>query len=393
MDMRADGDCLGAEQVALLVEGGATEPERTRWAAHLEACAACRGLWAASAAGEPLPFPAPAAPDAALLAAAALAQRPRRVRAGRRGMGFSITAAAALLAVALGIRLFHGTDRTGRPFTLPPGRPIAGNGERVATAAGVFDSVHLPDGSRLRLSPSGEMRFRAPGPGERAVVELVRGTLSAEVVKSGGAFRIVSGAGEIRVVGTSFTAKAFKISHVSRVTGHEPEDRKAAPSPPGGEGRGGGAIAVLSVEVTEGAVDLAAGDKTLRVPAGKRGIARAGLPPLLQELMPRRYDAAARELGSDWNDPKFPASVECATLLAGGWGGIGSWEDLLGSSAASRGDRELAAFLTGLSAGPEDAARLLEAARRHPEIREVLRPHLVRIAGEEAVKALDGGIR
>lgn len=355
--------CLSDEEIALATGGTFAPAERARFEAHMGACAPCRARWAEAHAPAPSPVGHPLDIDALAgaatdsLRAATPAPEFRRGRFFRVAVGIGAAAAAAFLVV-WGTGIFSPEAGTRRERTLPEGRAIAGRGERIETVSSA-DVVRLPDGSRFRVAAGSAAMFDAPGTGERIVVRLARGTLEADVVKGAGLVRIVSGAGEISVVGTVFTAKAFSVYA-------------------GGEG----GMPLLSVEVTEGAVEIMGAAGRIRVAAGRRGIVRDGETPVLQEAAPLGWREAARRWGGDWEKPFFASSWGAVTLLAGRWGGIDSWEGALDADGEPADLRRVAAALVGIAAGPDEAGGLKDRFKREADegVRLALLPHITRLS-------------
>lgn len=332
--------CLSPEELVSAAEGAFPGAE-----AHLEACAACRRRLAA-VASEPDDSAVPVPEPEALAAAASASWR----EGGRKrpAVRFLVPAlgAAAVVAAALGIVRLARPSVPPRTFTLPSGEVFQGrSGGTRAPEVGAL-SFSLPDGSRFRAAPRSEILFQSPVAGERWVIRLVRGSLEAEVAKKEGTVRLVSTAGEIRVVGTSFTAKAFET---------------------GGE-------AVLSVTVREGAVDLVSPGGTVRVAAGRRGIAFGAGLPVLQEAPPCAWRTALDQWGKDLEKNAWSR----VNLLAGVWEGLGCWEDLLADPAVPSADRRRAAILAVAGAASEDGGRLraLLSGEKDPAVRRVIEARL-----------------
>ncbi len=299
---------------------GALSPdEASAVTAHLEACAACRGESEAIAGLDDL------------LAGLVVEPEVRVARPGSRTWGWVAGAAAAVLVAVSGWILLKPAEDPARVHRLPAGDPVAGRDGVFRTSSGDMKPLSLPDGTRLRIGPSGEIRFLAPLPGERFRIELARGSLEAEVAKGADRVRIVSAAGEITVLGTAFLAKAFRVAE-------EP---------------------VLSVEVTEGLVEIRGGDTVHPVPAGRRGIVRGGKVPFatVQEAIPLSWREALARWGKGASAPDFPGRVECLTLLAGRWEGIESWNEVPADPTASPEERKRAAILAGILSDTEREAR------------------------------------
>lgn len=365
--------CLTDEEIALFAGGAADAENRLRAERHMGRCRACRARWAE--AGDPDGALSGHALDADVLARAASAEA-RKERGDRRSgvLRRALWSAAALAAVflvawGLGLFAFRGGGPEGRS---PEGRAISGRGELVETAASA-DVVRLPDGSRMRIEPKSRVAFLEAGSGERLVVRLERGGIEAEIARAPGAVRILSESGEIRVVGTVFTAKAFRIYHLS-----------LNPDP---------FFSVLSVEVSQGAVDLAGGAGSLRIAAGCRGIVRSGPgeAPVVQEAAPFAREEAARRWGSGWEAPGFLDSWNAATLLAGTWAGGGDWGTLLADRRVAPDLRCIAATLAGACAGDAEAGMMRSLFEGEPDedVRRALLPHVARLLEEEMEGWLD----
>lgn len=363
--MSADG-CLTDEDLAELASGAAAEERLDGIAAHLDGCPSCRARWSALAA-EPAGAEAAAAGPIASDAIAEAALRAHRTARIRRLWRVAMAAAAALV-LGFALPSFWSTlPEPARPRWIPEGKTVRGVDEAVETAAAA-EPLRLPDGSRLRLLPGTRARFLAPGPGERFHLHLDRGALEAEVEPSRKAFRISAEAGEIRVLGTRFTARALRIH----------PDAPALPRP------------CLAVEVEEGAVRLESPSGAVRVPAGKRGLARAGSAPLVQELKRLGWREAVSRWARSHASPAFAESIEAATLLAGGWKGLDSWLAASADASAPAEARRAAASLAALQMEAEDAP-LLSArwrAQADPSIRVRWVPVLARILGDGASQEL-----
>lgn len=331
--------CLSPEELVSVAEGIFSGAE-----AHLGACAACRGRLAA-VASEPDDFPVPAPEPATLAVAARAAWREGRRRPVPRFLVPALGAAAAL-ALGLAIVRLARPSVPPRPFTLPSGEALEGRSGQVRAPEDGPLSFSLPDGSRFRAAPRSAVLFHPPAAGERWVIRLARGSVEAEIAKESGTVRLVSAAGEVRVVGTSFIAKAFEA---------------------GGE-------AVLSVTVREGAVDLVSSGGTVRVAAGRRGIAFGPGLPVLQEAPPCTWRSALDQWGKDLERSAWSR----VNLLAGVWEGLDRWEDLLAASDVPSVDRRRAAMLAAAEATSEDGARFraLLSEEKDPGVRRVLETRL-----------------
>lgn len=253
---------------------------------------------------------------------------------------------------------------------LPSGTAIRGAGEEIAAGPAEERIVSLPDGSRFRIDPRSRVRFAHPAGTDRVRVELMSGSLAADVVKGNRAVRIVSAAGEVVVVGTWFRVKAFRM-HVPA------EDRFDA-------------IPVLAVEVDEGTVELAGSAGKVAVSAGDRGLVLGPAAPVLQEQASQRWEAVLDSLGAGWEAPGFAGGRVAGTLLAADWEGLaaqGGWKGVAADPSIVAAYRRPAAFLAALAAEPDDASGLLAlyAVEKDPRVRAILKPHLERIAGQEAV--------
>lgn len=233
----------------------------------------------------------------------------------------------------------------------------------VATSAGKSDTFLCPDGSAVRLAPESAVTFLPPGPGERIRIRLDRGTLDAEVLKAHSGFVVSADGGEVRVVGTLFRVRSFRI--------HPPS---------------GPALPFLSVEVSRGAVDLAGPQGTRRIAAGARGLVWKNEGPLLQAAEPMDWKAALRKWGATAGDPAFAASPGCAVLLGGSWRGADTWREALADLSAPAELRRAAGTLVGMTAAPEDRDRLLADfhVERDPAIRTGFLPHLARVLASDA---------
>lgn len=360
--------CLTEEELALLAEALLEGAEREEAALHLELCADCRRRWSAvdAAVGSEEEPAAPHAVDAEGIAeAASRAFAPRRFRL--RPLAWSAAAASVALALSLPLLLKSG-GRT-RTSVLPEGRLITGVGETVQAAGSAGEALRLPDGSRLRAAPGAVVRFLPPAEGDRFRIELVRGRLEAEVEPAKGLFRIVGDAGEIRVRGTRFTARSLRI--------YPPGSPKGEP--------------VLSVEVSEGAVELAGAAQAIRVGPARRGIVRGRWSaPLLQEMEASDWMEAARRWGGEIHAKGFASSWTCATLLGGSWKGLDSWWDALDDARAPLPARRLAAELVSLSADPEEAEDLIARFQRVKDgaVRAALLPGIARMDKDLAQREL-----
>lgn len=285
--------------------------------------------------------------------------------ARRLSRPFAWTAAAAgvLLAVA------------GWFLLRPPGpKPAAWDPGPEFRRSGA-ETTALDDGSRFWLSPGGRLRTGETAPGERWTVRLERGTLAAEVAKGGGQVRIVSEAGEIRVLGTRFVARAFRIYQGS----DDPSPRSPSPF-----------LSVLSVEVSEGLVELVSPDGSVRVAAGGRGIAVLGSAPVLQEIRAQEWRQAARAWSRGMAPERFAASWGGVVLLASSWPGLADWHEALADAGLPSDLRAVTAALAASGAEPDEDGWLREALARETDeaARKVLTSHLARLATQEA-----GGVK
>lgn len=296
-------NCLTNETLGALADATVSPRERQAALAHMADCPDCQLRWVALAAG---PVRAPAR---------APAHRPA-------------LAAAILLVCAVAAAVFlRPPSSDAPPNFLPTGREITGQDESLIVAEALPpQSFSLPDGSRLRLHPGSAARFVPPGPGDRFTVELARGTLDAQIEKGDGAVSVVSEAGQIRVLGTRFTARASKI--------YRPESSASGPEKEGDVTLNprDSALFFLSVEVEHGRVVLRprsardAQRSTLLVPAGWRGLlwtetagdARA----ILQEAKPIDWEATLLR----W-DGASPAGA--VFLLGSAWEGAADWRATL----------------------------------------------------------------
>ncbi len=284
------GDCLPDETLGRILDGSLSGGERDAATCHMADCPDCRLRWVALAADGAEAAQAPAVA--------------RTVFPAWRRLGL---AAAALVCAVAAWHVLRPSAPTAGRHLLPPGEKIAGRSESFdigeASPARVFS---LPDGSRLRIHPGSAARFVPAGPDGRFTVELVRGTLDAEIEKGEGAVRVASAAGVIRVLGTAFRARAFTCN------GAKPGDPPAARA--------------LTVEVEHGLVELSEGGKTVAVPAGRRGLlwtegdgpARA----ILQEARPIDWRSAL----SQWDGIAPSGAV---FLLGSTWDGAADFRGLL----------------------------------------------------------------
>ncbi len=363
--------CPEPEELSLWIEGGGDPAFRARTESHLASCEECRRAWADVAEGIPdVPVSAGAV---ARIAAAAAGEASGAMRVSRVPRWAAWSAAAAVLAaVSLPFSGIFPSRPAGPTRAIPAGEPVSGRTETFRTGPGDAPRiVEAPDGTRLRIHPSTRLRFEpAPG-GERLRAVLERGFVEADVVKGASQVWIASPAGDIVVVGTRFAVRAFRI--------HGKD----------------GALPVVSVEVSEGTVELVRGPKRLSVTAGRRAIAWTGAAPLLQET---RSQADWRETAGRWQGawPVPPATP--ALLMGSGQDGIADWWELLGSADAPVAWRRSAARLVAVSAEPDDAPRLLRAFAEEDDeaVRCILLPDLARIVraaeGDAAAVMFLGGI-
>lgn len=359
--------CLDAEEIAAWIDGGGDPVRRSRIEAHLSACAECRRAWS-EAAEEVGEDPVPRDAVERIAGAAAAEGEPALPLRRYRKPVLWASAAAALVAFFPVFRSFLSAPEKS-PRALPQGERIAGRSEALRLGPGDAPRVvETPDGTRLRVHPATRLSFREPAPGERLVLFLDRGAVEADVVKGASEVRIATAAGDIVVVGTRFTARAFRIHQGSGV-GSDLSPLTPHPFVP-----------VLSVEVAEGTVEMRRDAERLRVSAGRRGIVWPGAAAVLQETREAVDPAKALDR---WRG-EWPVPLATPALLLGA--GTDPWEilDLAGLPADRR---RSAARLASLSAEPEDSARLLRlfAAEEDEEARVILLPGMFR-----AVRSADG---
>lgn len=312
------------EKLGEFITGALPEEETAEVARHLEGCPACaeEGRQIQRLDG--------------LLKDLRPSVSPARARPALRPWVRGLAASAAAVLLAVGAAWWWPSRDAGRAHRLPEGERIAGRDERFRTGPEELRPLSLPDGTRIRVGQASEVRFLPAAEGERLRLELVHGSLEAEVEKGEGRVRIRSEAGEIAVLGTSFTAKAFRIR---------------TPSPLGGEGQGEGDMPVLAVEVTEGRVEVSGAAGAHPVPAGRRGIVRGGDAPFacVQEAVPLPWREALKRWGQKAGSDSFPESVEALTLLAGRWEGLASWARVAEDPSASAEEKRRAAVLARLA--------------------------------------------
>lgn len=362
--MTDPGACPDLETLALLAQGDAAT--RERHGAHLADCPDClERLSAILAEGGGVALPRADREQVwRTLSGRIGAPRPRISLFRPRPL---LAAAATVTILAVGAAVW--LSRETPPATVPQGpiltgaRPLSPAETRVSAGPEKSDTFLCPDGSAARLAPGSAASFLPPGPGERVRLRLDRGTLDAEVLKSRSGFVVAADGGEVRVVGTFFRVRAFRI--------HTPA---------------GDAIPFLSVEVTRGAVDLAGPQGTRRIAAGARGLVWKGEGPLLQAAEPLHWQEALRKWGSAASASDFAGSPGCAVLLGGSWLGADTWREALRDVSASSNLRRSAAALVGMTASPEDREALLGDFRDEadPAVRGELLPHLARVLGAEA---------
>lgn len=338
-------DCLSEEAIAAWADGRASAPERAVWEAHADSCVPCRERLSSVLGNEDIgALFDPGALEATVANSVRSQAAPRRhVLPG----AWRQVAAASILAAA-GWMLLRSGEAPARRFTLPEGRHVADTPQVLVAGPDRHELLTLPDGSRVRFAPGAEARLLSPDSGERVVIALAHGTLEVEAVKDHRAFRVVSEAGEVRVVGTSFTVKAFRIYRGRGGSGEGGEGPAVDPSPLTPDP----VLSVLSVEVSEGIVEFEGAAGKIRVPAGKRGIVRPGRAPALQEIAAWDWKTAVARLGSAWERPGFSGTLEGMTLLAGTWEGNGDWRARAAAAAATDRERRIAVFLAGLLEDP-----------------------------------------
>lgn len=341
--------CLPDEDLARAIEEGRVPP-------HLDGCQGCLERWTLLRE-EPAPWTTQADPGR-FGPAAAVAWDAGAARRLPRPVAWTAAAATVLLALA------------GWFLLRPSGQPPVAWDPGPAFRRPGTEPTALADGSRLWLSPGGRLRTGESAPGERWTVLLERGTLAAEVAKGGGQARIASEAGEIRVLGTRFVARAFRI-HQGSV---DPSLRSPSPF-----------LSVLSVEVSEGLVELVSPDGSVRVGAGGRGIAVLGSAPVLQEIRAGDWRQAARSWSRGMVPERFAASWGGVVLLASSWPGLTDWRDPLVDAGLPADLRGVAAALAASGAEADGADWLREALARETDeaARGVLAAHLARLAAQE----------
>ncbi len=371
--MTAPGNCPGLETLALLSEGDGDTLKAHE--AHLADCPACIERIAAMLAEGNGASARRADAERVWQAvsrrldgdAAATRVPVTRFLPSRR----MLAAAAAVILAAAGGAVWLSLARPETKKTPPPvltgARPLGAAETRIVAAAGTPDTFLCPDGSAVRLAPGSAVSLDATRPGERVRLRLERGTLDAEVLKANAGFVVAAEGGEVRVVGTLFRARAFRI--------HAP---------------GGPAIPFLSVEVSRGAVDLSGPQGTRRIAAGARGLVWKKEGPLLQAAETMSWQAALKKWGAGFSSPGFAASPGCAVLLGGSWTGADTWRDAMADLSAPAEERRIAAFLVGITAHPNDHDRMLADFRseREPAVRAELLPHLARVLADDALPFL-----
>lgn len=360
--------CPGLETLALLAQGDADA--RERHGAHLADCPDClERLSAILAEGHGGAFPrADKVRVWRVVSERVGAPRPRISLLRTRPL-LASAAAVAVLAAGAAVWLFRQAPPA--PVSQAPvltgARPLTPAETRVSAGPDRSDTFLCPDGSAARLAPGSAASFLPPGPGERVRLRLERGTLDAEVLKSRSGFVVAADGGEVRVVGTLFRTRAFKI--------HPPQ------GPP---------IPFLSVEVTRGAVDLTGPQGTRRIAAGGRGLVWNEKGPLLQAAEPLHWREALRKWGSSASAPDFAGSPGCAVLLGGSWLGAETWREALRDVSAPADLRRVAASLVGMTSASEDREALLADFQREedPAVRGEILPHLARVLGPDALPLL-----
>lgn len=355
-DMQNDKDCPGDEILAAYADGGLPPPEREWFERHLAACPVCAAQWGMMTAGEETP-----------VIASVHAPLPVRIRP------VPLWAACAAASLLLALATWWFWPRAGEPprkGLLPEGRPVAGREESLHVArGGPADVIGLPDGSRFRVHAGSSVRFMPPASGERIVLEF-SGSLEAQIAKRPGAVILKGEAAAIHVRGTAFLARSFRLRMPS-----------------------GGVWPALSVEVSEGKVELAGEGKALPVSAGQRGIAwrdarKGDLRMTLQEIRPADWGSALDALGG--MEPASPEFIEPAVYLWGSsWQGISGWPEAWRFSGAHAARRRALADLLGLGAGPEDGEILVGLFRNEPDlsVRVRLLPHAARALATEGRRA------
>jgi len=189
------------------------------------------------------------------------AATPVRFGTPRRGPAL-VWAAAALLVTLVSTVLFptsNSYDVAGQPLT--PGQK---------TKALDASPVRLGRAGRLELEPGAEIVFRRGGPGLDHELELLAGTLHAEVFPTGRAFRVVVGERTVEVRGTRFTVRRFGAEELAQVLGEDSMKRWNLAS-----------TSVALLTVTSGAVILSGPDGRVSVDAGRSVLSTpAGVEPV-----------------------------------------------------------------------------------------------------------------
>jgi hypothetical protein len=223
----------------LLEEGDAAELDL-----HVASCADCRREWESLKSRD------------AMLDAWTPSYRPGTpVRFGTPRRGPALAWAAAALLVTLATTIL---------FPASSSYDVAGEllqaGQRAKTESGA--SVRLGRAGRLELEPGTEILFRRGGPDLDHELELLAGTLHAEVFPTGRSFRVLVGERTVEVRGTRFTVRRLSPEDLGPVLGEDGMKRWNLAS---------GSVALLTV--TSGAVVLSGPDGRHAVEAGRSVLA------------------------------------------------------------------------------------------------------------------------
>lgn len=151
--------------------------------------------------------------------------------------------------------------------TLPEERPLS-------TAADEQIDLQFPGGSHVRLAPETRAEWSRTRDGEIRL-QLHAGTANAQIAPGENSFRVVTSAGDVRVLGTTFSVRVIDL-----------------PVPASSQG--------TVIELSEGRLELVHPSGTARMDGSQRGILVPGVKPYT--LLPRPEQVSQQEIETVWTN-------------------------------------------------------------------------------------------